>query len=88
MVLDSDCQFLDQQAESGNSMQKSGSVPRRFGLNLTLMCVLFLIINLVYFMTLYMSSAFKGQKLYANLSFGIAEFMSALFCGFICKYVS
>ena len=47
-----------------------------------------MLVNMAYFMTLFMSSAFEGYKLYANLSFGLAEFSSALFCGFICKYVS
>ena len=86
--LDESVHFAESRPLCSRNESEETSTTWKLNLNLFIMCTMFMFLNLAYFMARFMSSAFEGYKLYANLSFGTAEFCSALFCGLICKYIS
>ena len=49
---------------------------------------MYFLVNLVYWIAIFMPAALDGHKLYAGLSLGVSEASSALVCGLFCKYFS
>lgn len=61
---------------------------KNYQFNMGLMFTQFMLINMAYFVCLFMATALYGHKLYAGLSFGLAEVSSSIFGGIILKLIT